>query len=252
MTWEIKSQLMGKRTFPLHPHPTLTHEQPTADREAGALLLSFFPGIPLTVSDYLSRRDIAQNLRWLTVPLLPGAAKLVHHLHAHRIPIAIASGSRRATYTLKTSHLQHVFACFDSKAICGDDTDAHGNKFRSKPAPDVFLIAARELLGRPVGSGDVNQCSDAERAERAKGLVFEDALPGMQAGKRAGMAGLSQRCPFYLSLPHIYSLAVVWVPDQNLLNVEYNGAEKPDQVLSSLEHFIPEMWGLPPYDSSPE
>jgi len=216
MTWEIKSQLMGK-----------------PDREAGALLLSFFPGIPLTVSDYLSRRDIAQNLRWLTVPLLPGAAKLVHHLHAHRIPIAIASGSRRATYTLKTSHLQHIFACFDSKAICGDDTDAHGNKFRSKPAPDVFLIAARELLGRPVGSGDVNQCSDAERAERAKGLVFEDALPGMQAGKRAGMA-------------------VVWVPDQNLLNVEYNGAEKPDQVLSSLEHFTPEMWGLPPYDSSPE
>jgi len=213
MTWDIKAQLMGK-----------------PDREAGTLLLSFFPDIPLTVDDYLTQRDIAQNLRWPTVPLLPGAAKLIHHLHAHRIPIAVASGGRRATYILKTSHLQHVFACFDSKAVCGDDTDAHGDSIPSKPAPDVFLIAARELLGRSVGTGDVGQCSDAERAERAKGLVFEDALPGMRAGKRAGMA-------------------VVWVPDHNLLNVQYDGTEKADQVISSLEHFVPEMWGLPPYDS---
>jgi hypothetical protein len=55
-----------------------------------------------------------------------------------------------------------------------------------------------------------------------------------------------------ISLSHIHTLAVVWVPDQNLLNVQYNSVEKADQVLSSLEHFVPEMWGLPPYDSSPE
>jgi len=39
----------------------------------------------------------------------------------------------------------------------------------------------------------------------------------------------------------------VWVPDQNLLDIGYSGEEKPDQTLKSLEDFVPEQWGLPPY-----
>jgi hypothetical protein len=43
---------------------------------------------------------------------------------------------------------------------------------------------------------------------------------------------------------------VVWVPDQNLLDVSsLQAAERPDQVLRSLEDFVPEEWGLPPFDS---
>jgi len=42
-------------------------------------------------------------------------------------------------------------------------------------------------------------------------------------------------------------VTVIWVPDPNLLNVEYSGTEKPDQMLKSLEDFVPEEWGLPPY-----
>ena len=42
----------------------------------------------------------------------------------------------------------------------------------------------------------------------------------------------------------------MWVPDQNLLDVAASPfAEKPDQVLRSLEVFLPEEWGLPPFDS---
>lgn len=44
-------------------------------------------------------------------------------------------------------------------------------------------------------------------------------------------------------------LSVIWVPDPNLLDVEYAGTEQADQTLKSLEDFIPEAWGLPPYDS---
>ncbi|KAI0246437.1 hypothetical protein BJV78DRAFT_150445 [Lactifluus subvellereus] len=86
-------------------------------------------------------------------------------------------------------------------------------------------------LGRAVGpneEGDV--VGDAEREERARGLVFEDAIPGVQAGKRAGMN-------------------VVWVPDENLLSVQSSQVtEQPDQVLRSLKGLVPEEWGLPPYD----
>jgi pseudouridine 5'-phosphatase len=44
----------------------------------------------------------------------------------------------------------------------------------------------------------------------------------------------------------------VWVPDENLLSVlsvdSSQLTEKPDQLLRSLEAFVPEEWGLPPFD----
>lgn len=42
---------------------------------------------------------------------------------------------------------------------------------------------------------------------------------------------------------------VVWVPDPNLLKLNHQTEEIPDQILSSLEDFNPEEWGLPPYDN---
>jgi pseudouridine-5'-monophosphatase len=33
-----------------------------------------------------------------------------------------------------------------------------------------------------------------------------------------------------------------------LLGVEYAGIERADQTLKSIEDFVPEEWGLPPYD----
>lgn len=87
---------------------------------------------------------------------------------------------------LKTGHLGEVFGCFEDKVVCGDDAIVG----RGKPAPDIFLIAAQQQLGRAVGK-PTEECNEAEKAEREKGLVFEDALPGMQAGKRAGMSGES-------------------------------------------------------------
>ncbi|KAL9711509.1 hypothetical protein Ac2012v2_004579 [Leucoagaricus gongylophorus] len=210
MTWDIKAGCMGK-----------------PERQAAEYLLSFFPGIKLTLEDYLLQRNRLQDERWPSVLLLPGVHKLVQHLKTHCIPIAVATGSRRRNYELKTAHLQATFGCFEGKVICGDDT--HHN-IKGKPAPDIFIVAAKELLSRDVGSAD-DPITVKQRIERSKGLVFEDALSGLQAGKRAGMS-------------------VVWVPDQNLLDVGYSGEERADQTLKSLEDFVPEQWGLPPYPLS--
>ncbi|KXN90947.1 (DL)-glycerol-3-phosphatase 2 [Leucoagaricus sp. SymC.cos] len=210
MSWDIKAGCMGK-----------------PERQAAEHLLSFFPDIILTLKDYLLKRNKLQDERWPTVPLLPGVNKLVHHLKKNNIPIAIATGSRRRNYEMKTAHLQAVFGCFEGKVICGDD--AHYN-IRGKPAPDIFIVAARELLERDVGP--VDGCLTTQQVEeRKKGLIFEDGLPGMQAGKRAGMS-------------------VVWVPDHNLLDIGYSGIERADQTLTTLEDFAPEQWGLPPYPPS--
>lgn len=53
----------------------------------------------------------------------------------------------------------------------------------SKLFPNVFLAAAG-TLGRAVGS--------ANEKVRVCGLVLEDTIPGVVAGKRAGMSGAFQ------------------------------------------------------------
>lgn len=159
----------------------------SAEKEAAIHLLSFFPDISLDFDTYLVERNRIQDALWPTVTLLPGVHKLVHHLKKHNIPMAIATSSRRRNYNLKTTHLQAVFGCFERKVVCGDD---HKYNMRGKPAPDIFITTAREMLNRDVGYPDIPP-TEIQIEERKKGLVFEDALPGMQAGKRAGMSGMA-------------------------------------------------------------
>ncbi|EPT04610.1 hypothetical protein FOMPIDRAFT_1156880 [Fomitopsis schrenkii] len=222
MTWDIKAGLMGK-----------------PERQAAEHLLSFFPDLPphFTIDHYIEQRRIGQDALWPTVQPLPGVLKLVQHLHKHKIPIAVATGSQRRNYEQKSAHLMNaLFGLFEGRVVCADDGLIKPG--RGKPHPDVFLVAASRMLGRDVGEGEAEERSvgEVQRAERGKGLVFEDAIPGVQAGKRAGMH-------------------VVWVPDANLLALGNSGptldVEQPDQMLKSLEQFVPEEWGLPPYDADP-
>ncbi|KDQ21581.1 hypothetical protein BOTBODRAFT_26022 [Botryobasidium botryosum FD-172 SS1] len=211
MTWDIKAGCMGK-----------------PERQASEYLLSFFPDIDLTVDQYIVERRELQDASWPTVSPLPGAEKLVRHLHAHGIPIAVATGSQHRNFVLKTSHLSSLFDLFGGNVVCGDDERILPG--RGKPNPDVFLVAAK-TLGRNVGEGDVDQASTEEKIERRKGLVFEDAISGVVAGMCAGMK-------------------VVWIPDPELTALYPPSEVVTSATLKTLEDFVPEEWGLPPYPSS--
>lgn len=164
---------------------------------------------------------------WPTVSLLPGIEKLVHHLKKHDIPMAVATGSRKRNYVMKSrgAQVQPVFQYFDleKNVVTGDplpeDPDVPGRVVdgqrgirggRGKPHPDIFLVAAKECLGRDVGDVSTDVALDLPEGlvlERRKGLVFEDAIPGVIAAKRAGMNGerratdfskSDHSCPFSL------------------------------------------------------
>jgi len=198
------------------------------ERPSTEYLLSFFPGIPITVDQFIAERRALQDIAWPTAKPLPGVVRLVTHLVRHNIPIAIATGSLRRNYDRKTGHLQGLFGLFRGNVACGDDEELRG---KGKPMPDVFLVAAKKIE-RDVGEGDVSDLDEAydmQRQERARGLVFEDATSGVIAAVRAGMN-------------------VVWVPDPRLKEIS-NSDLGAAQTLQSLEDFKPEEWGLPPYDN---
>lgn len=189
---------MGKRTCPssFHNSIALTYAIRPAEKTSNELLFSLLPGLDehLTIEAYQIERQIAQDAAWPHVELLPGAEKLIRHLHAHQVPMAVATGSTRRNFRLKTAH-EHsdptkieIFSLFGDYILCGDDPRVK----RPKPAPDIFLHAAT-MIGREVGLAEEGHergvVSGTEKEERSKGLVFEDGIPGVQAALRAGMQG---------------------------------------------------------------
>ncbi len=94
---------------------------------------------------------------------MPGAHRLLWHLHRHGIPVALATSTSRATFGAKMAgqgDLESVFACVS----CGDEVQ------NGKPAPDCFKAAAKKLKLEPT------EC-----------LAIEDAPAGVEAAVAAGM-----------------------------------------------------------------
>ncbi|HEX4351734.1 MAG TPA: HAD family phosphatase [Polyangiales bacterium] len=94
--------------------------------------------------------------------LVNGAASFIEQLRAHGIACGVASAAPRLNREFVLNGLS-LWTRVDT--VVGGDEVAHG-----KPAPDIFLEAARRLGKAP-----------------SETLVFEDAVLGVQAGLAAGM-----------------------------------------------------------------
>lgn len=164
--------------------------------------------LDISPEKYIFRqRELAFNLM-PSAELLPGVEKLLHHLSSHKIPIALATSSSKEMYDLKTGRHGKLFDLFHHRVYgSSDDEVVHG-----KPAPDIFIVAARRFPDQP----DPSQC-----------LVFEDAPNGVKSAVSAG-------CQVVM-VPEDY------VPDEM--------RKEATLVVKSLEHFKPELFGLPPYDN---
>lgn len=95
------------------------------------------------------------------LPLRPFAREVVSALAEAGIPIAVATSTRRdrAIWKLEKAGLLSAFETI----VCGDEVG------RSKPAPDIFLEAARRLGTTP-----------------ADAWAFEDSTNGVRAAVAAG------------------------------------------------------------------
>ncbi|CAG2111899.1 unnamed protein product [Medioppia subpectinata] len=167
--------------------------------------------LPITVEEFTRLGNEYFNHIVKDVELMSGAERLVRHLYDHNIPLAIASGATSDAFAIKTAKFEHFF----SKNNFFKHLVIGGDDpliARGKPFPDIFIEAMNRFDPIP---------------ETHNVLVFEDSLMGVKAALAANMP-------------------CVWVPDPVFDGSEGNAT----LVLKSLLDFRPEVFGLPPFESS--
>lgn len=128
--------------------------------------------VPLTPEE-INRQVVARmtELYRARLPLLPGAVRVVREL-GELWPLGLASSSNRELIdlVLDLAGIQSAFSVTVSSEEVG----------RGKPAPDVYLEAARRL-----------------RVEPSACVAIEDSSNGLRAGAAAGMALIAIPNPDY-------------------------------------------------------
>ncbi|KAK5947355.1 hypothetical protein PMZ80_001505 [Knufia obscura] len=202
--WSIKAQLQGR------PGPS-----------AGKIFRAWAQ-LPITEEQFMKRQMELQREEFRHCKPLAGVETLLGRLvQAHTmmdaqnrarspggdrkpVRLALATSSHGRNYDLKTATMTRLFSVFPEKQkIVGDDERIP--KGRGKPLPDIYLLALQTI----------NEALAAEEEPEREilpeeCLVFEDSVPGVEAGRRAGMR-------------------VVWVPHSGLLNVF---KDRIDEVLA--------------------
>ncbi|ROW07063.1 hypothetical protein VPNG_06678 [Cytospora leucostoma] len=199
LPWSIKARLQGRpgpqsnALFQDWAKLPISNEQYM--EEYTALQRQYFP----TAAALPGVEELLDNLdrtRWWDVVNSEGSVKEEEKKNNKRVHIALATSSHAGNFALKTAHLTDLFSVFrEPLRVLGDDQRIQPG--RGKPLPDIYLLALQTVNSAlPPGEPPV-------RPEEC--LVFEDSVPGVEAGRRAGMR-------------------VVWCPHPKLKE-EYAGRE---------------------------
>ena len=201
LPWRIKAQLQGR------PGPS-----------AGRIFREWAQ-LPISEEQFMARQRELQAEAFRHCKPLPGVEKMLKTLAdqgnmagGKKVHLALATSSHRGNYEIKTKSTKELFQVFpEHRIITGDDKRIP--KGRGKPLPDIYLLALKSVNeGLKYGEKPIlpEEC-----------LVFEDSVPGVEAGRRAGMR-------------------VVWCPHPGLLG-EYRGREKEVLAARTGEHKDEEM-----------
>eukprot|EP00934_Nitzschia_sp_Nitz4_P006762 Nitzschia sp. Nitz4//scaffold92_size79448//63941//64821//NITZ4_005400-RA/size79448-augustus-gene-0.26-mRNA-1//1//CDS//3329560213//6752//frame0 len=198
LPWDLKRQMLGLRGTEWAPIAL------SYGTEKWGVTQERNPPSP---EEFWKNWEVALNSMCEQVDACAGASELVVALSQlePKIPMAIATSSRYAgVESKKVRHTQTIFQ-YMTAIVAGD----HPAVKVGKPAPDIYLEAARQLGVDP-----------------AECLVFEDALSGVRAGKAAGCK-------------------VVAIPDPRFTEAEKAAfVEEADVVVDSLCQFQGKPFGL--------
>ncbi|XP_037521325.1 pseudouridine-5'-phosphatase-like [Rhipicephalus sanguineus] len=149
-TWELDRRVLG-----------------TPDFDAARTIVESL-GLPITPSECMEKLNKICGEYYHDCDLMPGAERLLRHLKAHGVPMAVATSTTPALFDLKMSRHRDLVPLFHHVVCTGGGTKVK----RGKPHPDIFLLAASMFDEKPPSE---------------KVLVFEDAPMGVTAALAAGM-----------------------------------------------------------------
>lgn len=181
LPWSIKAKLQGR------PGP------------AANKLFNDWAQLPMSNDEYLTQLSALQRQHFPSAKPLPGVPELLKHLDSvkDKVHIALATSSHKGNFDLKSNHLKDFFSVFpQNRRVLGDDTRLQPG--RGKPLPDIFLLALKTI------NDSLPEGEEPIKPEEC--LVFEDSVPGVESGRRAGMR-------------------VIWCPHP-MLKKEYAGREE--------------------------
>lgn len=170
-------------------------------------------GIERSAQELFDQSEPLLRDRWHEAPLLPGVARLVAHLQAVGVRMALATSTSRATLGRKLASKAEMREAF-AEACCGDEV------VNGKPAPDCFVHLAERMGIDP-----------------ADCLVIEDAPAGVAAATAAGMR--------VVAVPSM--LQKGGKPSAQYPAPTAGAAAGCVALLPSLLEFRPEEYGLPPF-----
>ncbi|XP_054930969.1 uncharacterized protein [Dermacentor andersoni] len=125
-------------------------------------------GLPITPDGFMEAMEPICQKVLPTAELMPGADRIVRHLHANGIPMAVTTTSKRPSFDLKMTRHQDLLTLFHHVVCSGGEPDVN----RGKPQPDIFLVTASRF---------------DKKALPEKVLVFENSPMGVEAALAAGM-----------------------------------------------------------------
>ncbi|XP_026761481.1 pseudouridine-5'-phosphatase-like [Galleria mellonella] len=149
-TWELKASLLG-----FQGHECAEKIVKTLD-------------LPITKEEFMKECFKIYEVLFPKVQLMPGARKLVEHLHKKGVPIALATSSSKDSVDMKMQNHKYLLNLFHHLTMGSSDPEVT----KGKPDPAIFLVCASRFPDKP-------------KPENC--LVFEDAVNGVKAACAANM-----------------------------------------------------------------
>lgn len=113
------------------------------DSEQAALIVNTF-NLPFSMTEFENQQELQCRGKMGFIRLMPGVERLLHHLKAFNIPMAIASGCCRDSFRIKTRRHSRLFDVFHHVVLSGSDEEVkRGNPLRMFSSPPPLVLRNR-------------------------------------------------------------------------------------------------------------
>jgi riboflavin kinase / FMN hydrolase len=198
---QVAADVLGRRgvTMTAAAQHAALGKRPLEAWEATAAALGLAADAPgCSGAELFAESEPLLCARWGEARPMPGALRLLRHLEALRVPVAVATSTPCASFEKKLAGKPELRALLTrcGAVACGDEVE------RGKPAPEVFELAVARLLkheeAKRAGGGGEGAAAAAAAAAGGESNDGDDGrsfLPAAREALRQGRVAVFEDAP---------------------------------------------------------